>query len=122
MISSNREPVRALVVEATAVSQTDTDGADIVIQVIQVAEDLRSRGISLVLAHLEPSILDLWTRAGAIDAVRPDHSFGTVRSAVRHSTPLQPRPSRRPLLHDARRPQVSSWIGAPFPVSRGAGR
>ena len=79
MISTNREPVRALVVDATAISQTDTDGADIV---IQIAEDLRSRGISLAFAHLEPFVLDLWTRAGAIDAVGPDHVFETVRAAV----------------------------------------
>ena len=79
MISTNREPVRALVVDATAISQTDTDGADIV---IQLAEDLRARGIALAFAHLEPFVLDLWTRAGAIDAVGPDHVFETVRAAV----------------------------------------
>ena len=79
LISSNREPVRALVVDATAISQTDTDGADIV---IQIAEDLRSRGIALAFAHLEPFVLELWTRAGAIDAIGPDHVFETVRAAV----------------------------------------
>lgn len=80
LISSNQEPVRALVVDATAISQTDTDGADIV---IQIAEDLRSRGISLAFAHVEPAILELWTRAGAIEAIGPDRIFETVRGAVR---------------------------------------
>jgi MFS superfamily sulfate permease-like transporter len=80
LIRSNREPVRALVVDATAISQTDTDGADIV---IQIAGDLRSQGIALAVAHLEHSILELWTRAGAIDAIGPDRIFETVRSAVR---------------------------------------
>jgi MFS superfamily sulfate permease-like transporter len=80
LIRSNREPVRALVVDATAISQTDTDGADIV---IQIAEDLRSRGVSLAFAHVEPAILELWTRAGAIEAIGPDRIFETVRGAVR---------------------------------------
>jgi high affinity sulfate transporter 1 len=80
LIKDNPEPVRAVVVDATAISQTDTDGADIV---IQIAEDLRSRGISLAVAHLEHSILELWTRAGAIDAIGgPDRVFETVREAV----------------------------------------
>ena len=79
MISSNREPVRALVVDATAISQTDTDGADIV---IQIAEDLRSRGISLAFAHLEARSSSTCGRGSAIDAVGPDHVFETVRAAV----------------------------------------
>jgi sulfate permease, SulP family len=80
LLSSNREPVRALVVDATAISQTDTDGADIV---IQIAGDLRARGISLAFAHLEPAILELWTRAGVLDAIGPDRVFETVREAVK---------------------------------------
>jgi len=80
MISDNPDPVRALVVDATAISQTDTDGADIV---IQIAEDLRSRGVSLAFAHLEPDILNLWTRAGVLDAIGPGHIFETVREAVK---------------------------------------
>jgi hypothetical protein len=51
--------------------------------VIQIAEELRSRAISLAVAHLEHSILELWTRAGAIDAIGgPDRVFETVREAV----------------------------------------
>jgi MFS superfamily sulfate permease-like transporter len=80
MIRNNPGPVRALVVDATAISQTDTDGADIV---IQIAGDLRSRGISLAFAHLERSILELWTRAGVLDALGPDRVFETVREAVK---------------------------------------
>jgi sulfate permease, SulP family len=89
MITSNREPVRALVVDATAISQTDTDGADVV---IQIAGDLRSRGISLAFAHVEPAILNLWTRAGAIDALGPDRIFETVRAEVQalDATPVTP--------------------------------
>ena len=80
MIRSNPEPVRALVVDATAISQTDTDGADIV---IQIAQELHSQGISLAFAHLEHTILELWTRAGALDAIGPDRVFETVRQATK---------------------------------------
>ena len=62
------EPVSAVVVDADAISQTDPDGADIV---IQIAGELRSQGIWLAFAHLNSSILELWTRAGAIDAIGP---------------------------------------------------
>jgi sulfate permease, SulP family len=80
LITSNPEPVRAVVVDADPISQTDTDGADVV---IQIASELGSQGISVAIAHLESPILELWTRAGAIDAIGPDHVFETVRDAVR---------------------------------------
>jgi sulfate permease, SulP family len=80
LIKSNPEPVRAIVVDADPISQTDTDGADIVIQIVG---ELRSQGIWLAFAHLNSSILELWTRAGAIDAIGPDHVFQTDRAAVR---------------------------------------
>ena len=67
-------------VDADPISQTDTDGADIV---IQIAGELRSQGIWLAFAHLNSSILELWSRAGAIDAIGPDHVFQTDRAAVR---------------------------------------
>jgi MFS superfamily sulfate permease-like transporter len=67
------------VIDADAISLTDTDGAD---TVAQIAEELRSQGIELALARVQPAILDLWTRAGAIDAVGEDRVFDTVRQAV----------------------------------------
>lgn len=72
-------PVRAVVLDAAAISQTDTDGADIV---SLVAAELQTRGITLALARVQPSVLELWTRAGAIDALGPGRLFGTVRGAV----------------------------------------
>lgn len=79
MIDATEGPVEAVVVDADAISQTDTDGADIV---ALIAGELRSQGITLALARLEPAILELWTRAGAIDAVGSDHVYPTVRAAV----------------------------------------
>ena len=72
-------PVRTVVVDADAISQTDTDGADII---SLVATELQARGITLALARVQPSILKLWTRAGAIDALGPGRLFRTVREAV----------------------------------------
>lgn len=72
-------PVRAVVLDADAISQTDTDGADIV---SLVATELQTRGITLALARVQPSVLELWTRAGAVDALGPGRLFGTVRGAV----------------------------------------
>lgn len=72
-------PVSAVILDADAISQTDTDGADIL---IQVAGELRSKGISLYLARTERSIRELWNRAGVEDAIGPECYFPTVRGAV----------------------------------------
>jgi SulP family sulfate permease len=79
LIDETGDSLKAVVVDADAVSQTDTDGADIV---TQVAGELRSQGTELVLARVQPSILELWRRAGAVDAVGKDRIFNTVREAV----------------------------------------
>lgn len=71
-------PVRAVVLDAEAISQTDTDGADIL---SALAHELRGRKIAFVLARVESSVSDLWGRAGALDAIgRP--TVHTVREAV----------------------------------------
>jgi high affinity sulfate transporter 1 len=72
-------PVTAVVIDADAISQTDTDGADII---ALLAGELHSQGITLALARVQPAILELWTRAGAIDALGPDRVFDTVREAA----------------------------------------
>jgi MFS superfamily sulfate permease-like transporter len=67
-----------VVVDADAVFLTDTDGADIL---IQVAEELGRDGLVLALAHVHPTTLELWQRAGVVDAVGGG-VFTTVREAV----------------------------------------
>ena len=69
----------SVVVDAAAVHLTDTDGADIL---IEIAGELESDGASLALARIESSILDLWRRAGVIDAIGADRIFHTVHEAV----------------------------------------
>jgi sulfate permease, SulP family len=73
------ERVQAVVIDAEAISQTDTDGADIL---IELAHELESGGIALVLARVESSVADLWARAGAIDAVGAERVFLSVDGAV----------------------------------------
>jgi sulfate permease, SulP family len=72
-------PTTTVVIDADAVHLTDTDGADIL---IQVAHELRARGASLALAQVHPPTLALWRRAGLIDLIGDDAVFDTVREAV----------------------------------------
>jgi SulP family sulfate permease len=69
----------SVVIDAEAVHLTDTDGADIL---TQVAGELRSQGASLVLASVHPPVLELWRRAGVIDAIGKDRVFDTIADAV----------------------------------------
>ena len=69
-----------LVIDAEAVSQTDTDGADIL---ARLATELRPRGISIALARVQSNVSDVWRRAGTIEAIGgEDRVFDTVREAV----------------------------------------
>lgn len=79
LVDGTGAPVHAVVIDAEAISQTDTDGADILIELVA---ELASHQTSLALARVESSILDLWRRAGALDAIGPEHVFHTVHEAV----------------------------------------
>jgi high affinity sulfate transporter 1 len=79
----------SVIVDAEAVHLTDTDGADIL---IQVAGELRARDIRLVLASVHPPVLELWRRAGLLDVIGVEAVFTNVLEAVRfvrgeHSPP-----------------------------------
>jgi sulfate permease, SulP family len=77
LVAAEEHPT-AVVVDADGVFLTDTDGADIL---IQVAEELGRQGIVLALARVHPSTLELWRRAGVLDVVGGG-VFTTVREAV----------------------------------------
>ena len=70
----------AVIVDAEAIHLTDTDGADIL---TQVAEELRARGTSLMLAGVHPPVLALWRRAGVVEAIGEASIFPRVQDAVR---------------------------------------
>jgi Sulfate permease and related transporters (MFS superfamily) len=78
LISTSDQPVRGVVVDMEAVSQTDTDGADVL---IRMAAEMRAKEIWFGIARVESMILDRWDLAGAIDAIGRDHVFGSVREA-----------------------------------------
>ena len=82
-LAREEEALAAIVVDAEAVHLTDTDGADIL---IQVEEELESHGTALVLARVHPPVLALWKRAGVIDAIGEGNVFDTVRDAVQALT------------------------------------
>ena len=69
-----------VVIDAEAIHLTDTDGADIL---IQVTHEWKSRGASLVLARVHPPVLELWRRAGVVDVVGENQIFETISDAVR---------------------------------------
>ena len=77
----------SVVIDADAVHLTDTDGADIL---IQIARELRSKDISLALAEVHPASLALWRRAGLMDVIGEGDVFASVDDAV-HALARKPR-------------------------------
>jgi SulP family sulfate permease len=78
-LAHSDEGARAIVVDATAIHLSDTDGADII---VQVAEELAADGIGLTFVGVHPPVLALWRRAGLFDAVGDDTVYETVGAAV----------------------------------------
>jgi anti-anti-sigma factor len=78
LVADATEPVRAVVIDAEAISQTDTDGADVL---TELAEELGRRKISIALTRVQSRISDLWERAGTLDAVGTP-VFDTTSEAV----------------------------------------
>jgi high affinity sulfate transporter 1 len=68
-----------VLIAADAVHFTDTDGADIL---IQLARELNAQGSRLALTEVHPPVLALWRRAGVVDAVGEDAIFGSLPEAI----------------------------------------
>jgi high affinity sulfate transporter 1 len=79
MVSEAGDDLAAVVIDGDAISQTDTDGADIL---IDLAKELRAVGVSLSFARVGLDVLGLWERAGVMEAVGSERFFPTVRAAV----------------------------------------
>lgn len=73
------DPSIGVVVDAEAIHLTDTDGADVL---IQVADELGAQGKWLVIARVHPPVLALWERAGVLDAIGKYGVYDRVRDAV----------------------------------------
>jgi len=79
LVRGNELATRTVVVDAESVFLTDTDGADIL---IQLAGELRAGGTSLVLARAHRTSLALWKRAGVIEALGAENVHPAVADAV----------------------------------------
>jgi MFS superfamily sulfate permease-like transporter len=90
MVSAAGDGLRAVVIDGDAISQTDTDGADVV---IALARELRAVGVTLSFARVGLEISALWERAGAVDAVGAERFFPTVRAAVEAVRPDEDGPT-----------------------------
>jgi SulP family sulfate permease len=86
LVRTDRPP-KGVVIDADAIHLSDTDGADIL---IQVAEELASDDISLSFVGVHPPVFALWRRAGVFDAIGADAVYETIDEAVdareRHAT------------------------------------
>ncbi len=68
-----------VIVGAGAIHLTDTDGADIL---IQVAQELQADDRELRLAAVHPPVLALWRRAGLLDVIGEDAVFPSIQDAL----------------------------------------
>ena len=71
--------LEAVVIDADSVQLTDTDGADIL---IQLRGELEAAGTSLVLARVRPDVLALLRRAGLTERNGSGRAYSTVREAI----------------------------------------
>lgn len=99
LVSSSDTPVKAVVADMEAVSQTDTDGADIL---TAMAQEMRVKHVWFGIARAEEDIVAMWERAGAVDAIGRDHVFEFVRAAVDAAKADAGRPASAPIASGAR--------------------
>jgi high affinity sulfate transporter 1 len=86
-LTRQREDLTGVVLDAEAIHLTDTDGADVV---LQVARELGADGVTLALARVHPPVAALWRRAGLSD----DVVAGTFESVAAAVATLQARAGR----------------------------
>ena len=79
LVRQEDRKLKAVVIDADSVQLTDTDGADIL---IQVARELEDEGTALVSARVQPEVLALWRRGGLGDRNGSGQAYPTVREAV----------------------------------------
>jgi sulfate permease, SulP family len=70
---------RFVVVDLTVVATLDMDG---IRALLQLADDLRGRNVTMLLVHVDAEHLELMRRTGALDELGADNIHSTVRSAV----------------------------------------
>jgi anti-anti-sigma factor len=81
---------RWLLLDAGAMSQIDSTGADMF---LEVAHECRERGLKLALAELHAEARDIFTRAGVIDYVGPAMVFDVLEDAYQAFLREAPKPA-----------------------------
>jgi len=79
LVTQSPSPLRWLVVDAGAITKIDyTAGGALK----ELDEDLARRGVTLVLAHLNPSLKADLDRLGLTEVIGPDRQFETLRECL----------------------------------------
>jgi len=81
-------PTRWVVLDLESVSEVDSTATEML---LELAEDLRDRGIGLALARLKRPVADYLERAGLFEAVGRDRVYMEVDDAVAALRTLKPR-------------------------------
>jgi SulP family sulfate permease len=79
LIERSATPVRSFVVDAGAMTSTDTDGLE---ALSQLARECRARGVTLAFARVKGPLYELFDRAGYLEELGHENVFPTVESAV----------------------------------------
>ena len=91
-LTRDQPDLTGVVLDAEAIHFTDTDGADMI---LQVAGELEAQGATLALARVHPPVAHLWERAGLTDSVI-DGTYDNVTAAVTALTSAKRRERRPP--------------------------
>lgn len=79
LVSAARTPVRAVVVDAGAITLLDATAVSVLLELI---EGLDAGGITLVIARAHGSVRDVMRASGVVDALGPDGMAATVHAAI----------------------------------------
>jgi len=77
-------PVRAVVIDAAAITILDTTAASVLLELI---ERLSSRGTKLVVAQARGAVRDVMAASGVVEALGPDGLSPTIQIAIQRLTP-----------------------------------
>ncbi len=79
LVTQSPAAIRAFVLDAEAISDIDTTGAEVLHQVLDILE---KAGITFALARANPQLPPLLTRYRLLDSIGQDHLYPTNRHAI----------------------------------------
>jgi len=84
LIAAAPTPVRAVVIDAEAITSLDTTGSSVLLELIERLDDL---GIELVVARTRGNVRDVMRASGVTNALGPHGLATTIRAAIDAVTP-----------------------------------